>query len=109
MPSPQLFPLPKADWRATGPGVSVSSQSPATGTLFQKAPVTLAVSKGPQFVTVPPVINKPEGEANSILVGLGLKVKIERPFGGADGTVRLQSVAPGTSVPRGTTITLIVV
>ena len=99
----------RADWSDTVPKGSVISQSPTTGTLFQKDSVTLVVSKGPQFVTVPPVIDKPEGEANSILVGLGLKVKIERPFGGADGTVRLQSVAPGTSVPRGTTITVIVV
>ncbi|MHB8275181.1 MAG: PASTA domain-containing protein [Dermatophilaceae bacterium] len=99
----------KQDWSDTVPKGSVISQSPASGTLFQGDLVTLVVSKGPQFVPVPGVIGKPEGEATSILVGLGLKVKIQRPFGGSDGRVGLQSVAPGTNVPIGTTITLIVV
>jgi len=57
-------------------------------------------------VLVPQVIGKQEGEATSILEALGLKVKIERAFGGFFGTVRLQSVDPGANAPRGSTITL---
>ncbi|MEP7370338.1 MAG: Stk1 family PASTA domain-containing Ser/Thr kinase, partial [Dermatophilaceae bacterium] len=81
----------KANWSDTVPKGSVISQVPATGTLFQGDLVTIVVSKGPQMVDVPAVIGKQEGEATSILVGLGFKVKIERAFGGFFGTVRLQS------------------
>ena len=91
----------KQDWSDTVPKGSVISQSPATGTLFQGDPITLVVSKGPQMVLVPQVIGKQEGEATSILEGLGLKVKIERAFGGFFGTVRLQSVDPGNPGPQG--------
>ena len=99
----------KQDWNDTVPKGSVISQSPATGTLFQGDAIVLVVSKGPQMVLVPPVIGKQEGEATSILEALGLKVKIERAFGGFFGTVRLQSVDPGTNAPKGSTITLTVV
>ncbi len=99
----------KQDWSTTVPSGSVISQSPATGTLFQGDPVTLVVSKGPELVIVPPVIGKQEGEATSILVGVGFKVTIERAFGGFFGTVRLQSIDAGTAAPKGSTITLTVV
>ena len=99
----------KSDWSDTVPKGSVKSQSPATGTLFQKDSVTLVVSKGPELVPVPEVIGKQEGEARSILEGLGFTVQIERAFGGIFGTVRLQSVAPTTEAPKGSTITLTVV
>jgi beta-lactam-binding protein with PASTA domain len=93
----------------TVPQGSVISQSPATGTLFQGDSVTLVVSRGPEQVAVPEVIGKQEDEATSILKGLGFKVTIERAFGGFFGTVRLQSVDPGTKAPKGATITLTVV
>ena len=91
------------------PKGSVISQSPATGTLFQKDSVTLVVSKGPELVSVPPVIGRQEDEARLILEGLGFTVTIERAFGGFFGTVRLQSVDPGTEAPKGSTIKLTVV
>ena len=99
----------KQDWSDTVPKGSVISQSPATGTLFQGDPVTLLVSKGPQLVAVPDLIGRQEGAATSILKGLGFGVQIERAFGGFFGTVRLQSVDPGTEAPKGSTITLTVV
>jgi beta-lactam-binding protein with PASTA domain/tRNA A-37 threonylcarbamoyl transferase component Bud32 len=99
----------KQDWSDTVPKGSVISQSPATGTLFQGDPVTLVVSKGPQLVAVPDVIGRQEGAATSILKRLGFGVQIERAFGGFFGTVRLQSVDPGTEAPKGSTITLTVV
>ena len=99
----------RQDWSDTVPKGSVISQSPATGTLFQGDPVTLVVSKGPQLVVVPQVIGMQEAAAKSTLEGLGLKVKVERAFGGLFGTVRLQSVPPGTPAPTGSTVTLTVV
>jgi beta-lactam-binding protein with PASTA domain/tRNA A-37 threonylcarbamoyl transferase component Bud32 len=99
----------RQDFSDTVPNGSVISQSPATGTLFQGDQVTLVVSKGPQTVAVPEVIGKQEEEATSILKGLGFQVKIERAFGGFFGTVRLQSIDPGTKAPKGATITLTVV
>jgi serine/threonine-protein kinase len=99
----------KQSWSDTVPKGSVISQSPATGTVFQGDPVTLVVSKGPQLVAVPDVIGRQEGRATSILKGLGFEVQIERAFGGFFGTVRLQSVDPGTEAPKGSTITLTVV
>ena len=99
----------KKDFSDTVPKGSVISQSPATGTLFQKDLVTLVVSKGPELVSVPPVIGRQEDEARSILERLGFNVTIERAFGGFFGTVRLQSVDPGTEAPKGSTIKLTVV
>ena len=99
----------RQDWSDTVPKGSVISQSPATGTLFQGDRVSLVVSKGPELVLVPDVIGQQEGPARSTLRGLGFKVKVERAFGGFFGTVRLQSVDPGTQAPRGSTITLTVV
>ena len=99
----------KQDFSDTVPNGSVISQSPATGTLFQGDSVTLVVSRGPEQVAVPDVFSKQEGEATSILEGLGFKVKIERVFGGPFGTVTRQSVGAGTKATKGTTITLTVV
>ena len=99
----------KQDWNDTIPKGSVISQSPATGTLFQGDLVTMVVSKGPQFVVVPDVFGHQEGEARSILEGLGFVVKVDRIAGGLFGTVRFQSIPAGTPTPTGSTITLSVV
>jgi len=99
----------RQDWNDTVPKGSVISQTPATGTLFQGDLVTLVVSKGPQFVVVQDVFGLQEGEARSILEGLGFIVKVERIAGGLFGTVRFQSIPAGTPAPTGSTITLSVV
>jgi serine/threonine-protein kinase len=99
----------KEDFSDTVPKGSVITQSPATGTLFKGDLVTLVVSKGPQLVTVPNVIGQQEQPARAALEGLGFVVKVERAFGGYFGTVRLQSIAPATKAPQGSTITLTVV
>jgi eukaryotic-like serine/threonine-protein kinase len=97
----------KQDWSVPVPAGSVISQSPASGTLFQGDAVTLVVSKGPELVLVPSVIGKQEGEATSILQGLGLTVKINR-LSGIFGVLS-QSIRAGTQAPKGSTITLVVV
>jgi beta-lactam-binding protein with PASTA domain/tRNA A-37 threonylcarbamoyl transferase component Bud32 len=98
----------RQDWSDTVPKGSVISQSPATGTLFQKDLVTLVVSKGPQFVVVPDLFGHQEGEATSTLEGLGFTVKIDRYLGGHAGIVANQSIPAGTKAPSGSTITLTV-
>jgi len=99
----------RKDFSDTVPKGSVISQSPATGTLFQKDSVTLVVSKGPELVPVPDVFGRQERVATSMLEGLGFKVKIERFAGGPFGTVTAQSIPAGTPAPSGSTITLTVV
>jgi beta-lactam-binding protein with PASTA domain len=97
----------KQDFSTTVPKGSVITQSPPTGTLFQGDAVALVVSKGPELVLVPSVIGKQEGEATSILQGLGLTVKINR-VSGIFGVLS-QSIRAGTQAPKGSTITLVVV
>jgi eukaryotic-like serine/threonine-protein kinase len=99
----------REDFSDSVPKGSVISQSPATGNLFQGDLVTLVVSKGPVLVVVPNVVGRQEGQAREILRDLGFQVRIERALGGFFGTVRLQSVPPGTEAPKGSTITLTVV
>jgi beta-lactam-binding protein with PASTA domain len=99
----------RQDWSDTVPKGSVIIQSPATGTLFLGDPVTLVVSKGPQFVAVPDVFAKSESQAKSTLEALGFTVKIERVLGGLLGVVQNQSIPAGTKAPSGSTITLTVV
>ena len=99
----------KQDFNDTVPKGYVISQTPATGTLFAGDLVTLVISRGPQLVPVPGVIGEQEQAAKAILEGLGFKVKVERAFGGFFGTVRFQSVPPGSTAPKGSTITLTVV
>jgi len=99
----------KQEFSGTVPKGSVISQSPANGTLYQGDAVTLVVSKGPELVLVPDVFGRQEGEATTILVGLGFKVDVQRFAGGPFGTVTSQSVAANTEAPKGSTITLTVV
>jgi serine/threonine-protein kinase len=99
----------KQEFSDTVPKGSVISQSPATGTLFAGGLVTMVVSKGPELVVVPNVISQQEQPARAALEALGFTVKIQRAFGGLFGTVRLQSIPPGTKAPQGSPITLTVV
>jgi serine/threonine-protein kinase len=99
----------KKDWSDTVPKGSVISQSPASGTVFKGDTVTLVVSKGPALVPVPNVVGQQEDEARSTLEDLGFRVEVRRALGGFFGTVRLQSIAPGTEAPAGSTIQLTVV
>ncbi|WP_249138619.1 Stk1 family PASTA domain-containing Ser/Thr kinase [Phycicoccus avicenniae] len=90
------------------PEGSVVSQSPDDGTLFRGDTVTVVVSKGPVMVDVPDVVGKQLGEARRILEDAGLRVEVERAFGGIFGTVRFQEPEDG-SVPEGSTVKLTIV
>lgn len=93
----------------TVPEGAVISQSPSGGTLFRNETVTLTVSKGPEKVAVPKVTDSSTAQARSALEAAGLKVKVNRFFGGLLDTVRGQDPSPGTQVPKGTTVTISVV
>lgn len=93
----------------TVPEGSVISQTPSSGTLFRSETVTLTVSKGPEKVAVPRVVDSSTAEARRTLEAAGLKVKVSRFFGGLLDTVRGQDPAAGTEVPKGTTVTISVV
>ncbi|MET4076946.1 Stk1 family PASTA domain-containing Ser/Thr kinase [Janibacter sp. UYMM211] len=92
------------------PKGSVVSQDPASGgTGVRGDTVTLAVSKGPVMVTIPDVEGKSETDATTALEGAGLAVKVQRFFGSPLDQVRATSPRAGTSVPKGSTVTILVV
>ncbi len=87
----------------------VISQSPGPGTAHKGDTVTLVVSKGPRMVAVPDVIGMTTEQATSTLEDAGLKVKVNRYFGGIFNKVRAQSIAKDKQVAVGTTVTISVV
>ncbi len=94
----------------TVPAGQVVSQSPDKGTLHQGDPVKVVVSKGPVMVQVPDVVDQPDTAADKALTDLGLKVDKQYPFGDLfEKKVRAQDPAAGTSVPKGSTVSLTIV
>ncbi|KRF41097.1 serine/threonine protein kinase [Terrabacter sp. Soil810] len=92
------------------PAGQVVSQSPDKGTLHRGDAVTVVVSKGPVMVQVPNVVDQPDTAAEKTLTDLGFKVDKQYPFGELfEKKVRAQSLAAGTSVPKGSTISLTIV
>ncbi len=87
----------------------VVSQRPASGTGFAGTQVALVVSKGPELVTVEPVIGRQVGEATRLLEAQGFTVVVQKAFGGFFGTVRFQTPSGGARVRPGATITLTVI
>lgn len=71
--------------------------------------VNLVVSKGPEKVTVPDVSGMSQAEATSTLRAAGLSVSVSTILGGLFGTVHSTDPAAGTSVRKGSTVTLYVV
>ncbi|WP_431841083.1 Stk1 family PASTA domain-containing Ser/Thr kinase [Calidifontibacter indicus] len=89
---------------------SVIRSNPGQGAIAHKGDtVEIVVSKGPELVTVPNVVDMKSGAARSKLEAAGFTVKIDRFFGGLFDTVRDQSLRSGSSVRKGSTITLSVV
>lgn len=89
---------------------SVIRSNPGQGAIAHKGDtVEIVVSKGPEMVTVPNVVDMKSGAARSKLEAAGFTVKIDRFFGGLFDTVRDQSLRAGSSVRKGSTITLSVV
>ncbi|TWP37061.1 Stk1 family PASTA domain-containing Ser/Thr kinase [Leekyejoonella antrihumi] len=87
----------------------VITQTPTTGPGHKGDTVNLVVSKGPQMVTVPDVRNDTTAQATTALQKAGLKVQVNRYFGGIFDNVRGQTPSAHQSVPIGTTVTISVV
>ncbi|MGW3953748.1 Stk1 family PASTA domain-containing Ser/Thr kinase [Streptomyces sp. NPDC004752] len=69
--------------------------------------VRLTLSKGPEMVEVPNVVGAGVDDAKKLLEDSGFKVSEDRGLLGLFGdTVRKQSVDPGETAPKGSTITI---
>lgn len=80
---------------------------PAAGTVVEAGSrVSLVVSKGPPPVTVPSLIDMPRDKAIATLQGLGLKAKVVEGDFSPLNRVISQDPAAGTSIPRGSTVTI---
>jgi beta-lactam-binding protein with PASTA domain len=93
----------------TVPRDTVAGQSPRPGvTADEGSVVTINVSGGPGQVTVPSVEGQPSQQAKAQLTAAGLKPKVEKQFSDTvpRNDVISASPAPGTTVDRGTTVTL---
>ncbi len=91
------------------PKGSVISQSPADGTLTRGEAVTLTVSKGPEMVSVPKVEGLSRSAATSKLEAAGFKVSVQTFVGGPLDEVRASRPGGGSSAPKGSTVTILVV
>jgi eukaryotic-like serine/threonine-protein kinase len=89
---------------------TVLSQDPAAGSSIKAGgTVTLTVAKAPPQVAVPDVSGETRDEARQDLLNAGLKVRSVRQSVDTpdqDGTVVEQDPAAGTSVDRGTQVTI---
>lgn len=93
----------------TVPKGSVISQSPTGGTLNRGDAVTLTVSKGPEMVTVPKVEGLGKAEATKKLRAAGFTVSVQTFLGGPLDEVRASRPGGGTTAPKGSTVTILVV
>jgi serine/threonine protein kinase/beta-lactam-binding protein with PASTA domain len=85
----------------------VISQKPKAGTIVDSGTrVSLVVSKGPPPVIVPNLIDAPRGKAVALLKKIGLNANVVQ--GAATPLKRVYSQDPpaGTSVPRGSAVTI---
>lgn len=89
----------------------VVGTDPIAGTSVKReTPVTILVSKGPAPVDVPPIVGTLITDATTTLTALGLTAKtIQEDFDDSvAGTILSTDPAPGTTVPKGTVINVIV-
>ena len=88
-------------------GIVMAQDPPADTPSFRMSSITITVSLGPPLVEIPDVIHKEYGEAKAILEDLGLVVRAQKQFFWDDKVVN-QDPAAGTSIPKGSTVTLTV-
>jgi eukaryotic-like serine/threonine-protein kinase len=88
----------------------VVSTDPVGGTSVKReTPITLLVSKGPAPVELPPIIGTLLVDANTALAAIGLTTQtIEEKFDDSvAGTILSTDPIPGTTVPKGTVIKVV--
>ena len=89
------------------PKNEVIAQTPAPGTVVNSgSTVSLTVSKGPPPVTVPNLVDMPRAKAVSTLKRLGLKPRVVAGAATPLNRVYSQDPAPGTEIPKGSTVTI---
>lgn len=91
------------------PKGSVVSQSPASGSLVPGGTVTLTVSRGPEMVAVPEVEGLTRAGATKKLEDAGFTVAVQTFLGGPIDEVRASRPGGGTSAPKGSKVTILVV
>lgn len=91
------------------PKGSVVSQSPASGSLVPGGTVTLTVSRGPEMVAVPDVEGLTRAGATKKLEDAGFTVAVQTFLGGPIDEVRASRPGGGTSAPKGSKVTILVV
>lgn len=92
------------------PAGKVVSTNPIGGTSVKReTPVAILVSKGPAPVEVPPIVGTLITDATTTLTALGLTAEItqENFDDSVAGTILSTDPTPGTSVPKGTVIKVI--
>jgi serine/threonine-protein kinase len=82
----------------------VGTDPPAGQGVTRGAPIVVHVSKGPEMVTVPDLVSKTLEAAQAQLQAAGFEVDTQSYLPGR--LVRAQSPAAGTSVNKGTKVTL---
>lgn len=89
------------------PQGAVISQSPESqADAYRGDSATITVSLGPEMVKVPGVTGKSERKAKSELEDLGFQVKTDYYLEGFFGLVRFQEPNAGTSLPKGSLVTI---
>lgn len=89
------------------PSGAIISQNPATGALHRGSALAMVVSKGPVMVTIPSGLRGQGAEKAAQRVrDAGLEPKFERLVNGGFGLVLSVQPGEGTSVPKGSTVTL---
>ena len=89
----------------------VVGTDPAGGTSVKReTPVTIQVSKGPAPVEVPAIIGELLEDTTKNLAKIGLEVQVseEKFDDSVAGTILLSDPIPGTTVPKGTVIKVVV-
>lgn len=90
-------------------GLVISQETPSGNTLYRGDHLAYVVSKGPETTQVPAVQGMQEGQARATLEAAGLQVRVERILGGVFGTARSTDPESGTTVRKGSLVTLRVV
>ena len=90
-------------------GIVISTSVPAGRQATKGRTITLTVSRGQEFVTVPGVVGNTSSGANDVLKAAGLGSKItEQESSEPPGTVLEQNPAEGQNLPPGGTVNLVV-
>ncbi len=89
---------------------AVIRTEPRSGTALPRGShVKIVVSKGPAPVRVPDVFKMSQSKAEATLKAAGLNVKVIKSSGRLLNLVKTQSPGVGTTVPRGTLVTITIV